>query len=90
MSSEEGSLTRLQMATIVVLRVLIGWHFLYEGVAKMMKPGWSAAGYLLQSRGVFSGLFRWMAGSPDVLAIVNPMNIWGLILIGLGLILRSP
>ena len=87
MSSEGGNLTRLQMTTIVVLRVLIGWHFLYEGVAKMMKPNWSAAGYLLQSRGAFSGLFRWMAGTPDVLAIVNPMNMWGLALIGLGLIL---
>ena len=87
MSSEGGNLTRLQMTTIVVLRVLIGWHFLYEGVAKMMKPNWSAAGYLLQSRGAFSGLFRWMAGTPDVLAIVNPMNMWGLTLIGLGLIL---
>ncbi len=87
MSSGEGNLTRLQMTTIVVLRVLIGWHFLYEGVAKMMKPNWSAAGYLLQSRGAFSGLFRWMAGNPDVLAIVNPMNMWGLALIGLGLIL---
>jgi len=86
-SSGEGNLTRLQMTTIVVLRVLIGWHFLYEGVAKMMKPNWSAAGYLLQSRGAFSGLFRWMAGTPDVLAIVNPMNMWGLALIGLGLIL---
>jgi thiosulfate dehydrogenase (quinone) large subunit len=86
-SSGERNLTRLQMTTIVVLRVLIGWHFLYEGVAKMMKPNWSAAGYLLQSRGAFSGLFRWMAGNPDVLAIVNPMNMWGLALIGLGLIL---
>jgi thiosulfate dehydrogenase [quinone] large subunit len=86
-SSEGGNLTRLQMTTIVVLRVLIGWHFLYEGVAKMTTPGWSAAGYLLQSRGAFSGLFRWMASSPDVLAIVNPMNVWGLTLIGLGLIL---
>jgi thiosulfate dehydrogenase [quinone] large subunit len=80
-------MTRLQTTTIVVLRVLIGWHFLYEGIAKLTKPSWSAAGFLLQSRGMFSGLFRWMASSPDVLAIVNPLNMWGLVLIGLGLIL---
>jgi thiosulfate dehydrogenase [quinone] large subunit len=86
-SSGEGNLTRLQMTMIVVLRVVIGWHFLYEGVAKLMKPSWSAAGYLLQSRGLFSGLFRWMASNPDVLAIVNPLNMWGLTLIGLGLVL---
>jgi thiosulfate dehydrogenase [quinone] large subunit len=87
MSGEDWKLSRLQMTAIVVLRVLIGWHFLYEGVAKLMKPGWSAAGYLLQSRGAFSGLFRWMAADPDVLAIVNPLNMWGLTLIGLGLVL---
>ncbi len=87
MNTDSGNLTRLQMTMIVVLRVVIGWHFLYEGVAKLMKPSWSAAGYLLQSRGLFSGLFRWMASNPDILAIVNPLNMWGLTLIGLGLVL---
>jgi thiosulfate dehydrogenase [quinone] large subunit len=80
-------MTRLQTTTIVILRVLIGWHFLYEGIAKLTKPSWSAAGFLLQSRGVFSGLFRWMASQPNVLEIVNPLNMWGLTLIGLGLVL---
>jgi len=75
------------MMALVILRVVIGWHFLYEGVAKLLKPGWSAAGYLLQSRGLFAGLFRWMAESPDVLAVVNSLNMWGLACIGLGLIL---
>jgi thiosulfate dehydrogenase [quinone] large subunit len=83
---EVEKLSRLQMTTIVILRVLIGWHFLYEGVAKLSKPGWSAAGFLTQSRGPLSGLFRWMASDPSVLAIVNPLNMWGLTLIGLGLI----
>jgi thiosulfate dehydrogenase [quinone] large subunit len=82
----EGRLSRAQMATIVVLRVLVGWHFLYEGIAKLQNPSWSAAGYLLQSRGPFSGLFRGMAASPGVLANVNLLNEWGLTLIGLGLI----
>jgi thiosulfate dehydrogenase [quinone] large subunit len=75
------------MAAIVLLRVVIGWHFLYEGVAKLTNPGWSAAGYLLQSRGVLSGFFRGLAADPNVLAVVNPLNKWGLTLIGLGLIL---
>jgi len=77
----------LQMITIVVLRVVIGWHFLYEGIAKLTKPGWSAAGFLLQSRGPFADLFHWMAADPDRLAIVNQMNMWGLTAIGLGLVL---
>ena len=78
---------RLQMLTLVLLRVMIGWHFLYEGVAKFLKPNWSAAGYLMQSRGLFGPLFRWMADAPMVLAVVNQMNIWGLMAIGLGLVL---
>jgi thiosulfate dehydrogenase [quinone] large subunit len=81
------ALSRPQMTTVVVLRVLIGWHFLYEGLAKLTTPGWSAAGYLTQSRGPFAGLFRGMAADPNVLANVNLLNKWGLTAIGLGLIL---
>jgi thiosulfate dehydrogenase (quinone) large subunit len=71
----------------VALRVLIGWHFLYEGVAKLGNPAWSAAGYLTQSRGPFAVLFRGMAADPGVLANVNFLNKWGLTAIGLGLVL---
>jgi thiosulfate dehydrogenase [quinone] large subunit len=84
---EQHKLSRLQMATIVALRVLIGWHFLYEGVAKLTTPGWSAAGFLKQARGPLADLFHWMAGNPNVLEIVDPLNAWGLTLIGLGLLL---
>jgi thiosulfate dehydrogenase (quinone) large subunit len=76
-----------QMTAIVVLRVLIGWHFLYEGLSKLTTPGWSASGYLSQSRGPFAGLFHWMAADPNVLGNVNLLNRWGLTAIGLGLIL---
>jgi thiosulfate dehydrogenase [quinone] large subunit len=81
------ALTRPQMTAVVVLRVLIGWHFLYEGLSKLTTPGWSAAGFLLQSRGPFAPLFRWMAASPDVLSAVNQLNMWGLTAVGLALVL---
>ncbi len=81
------ALSRPQMTTIVVLRVLIGWHFLYEGLSKLTTPGWSASGYLLQSRGPFASLFRGMAADPNVLSAVNQLNMWGLTAIGLGLVL---
>jgi len=77
----------IQMIALVFLRVMIGWHFLYEGVAKFLKPNWSAAGYLMQSRGLFAPIFQWIADTPTLLAVVNQMNIWGLMAIGLGLIL---
>jgi peptidoglycan/xylan/chitin deacetylase (PgdA/CDA1 family)/uncharacterized membrane protein YphA (DoxX/SURF4 family) len=76
-----------QITAIVVLRVLIGWHFLYEGLSKLTTPGWSASGYLSQSRGPLAGLFKGMAADPSVLANVNLLNKWGLTAIGLGLIL---
>ena len=81
------ALSRTQMTTVVVLRVLIGWHFLYEGLSKLTTPGWSAVGYLKQSRGPLADLFRWMASDASVLANVDLLNKWGLTAIGLGLIL---
>ena len=83
----KGTLSSVQMATVVALRLLIGWHFLYEGLSKLTAPAWSAKGFLLQSRGPTAELFRWMAADPERLELVNQLNMWGLTLIGLGLIL---
>lgn len=80
---------RLTLIALTVMRVAIGWHFLYEGLAKLLKGNWSAAGFLLQSKWVLAPVFKWMANTPDVLAAVNAMNIWGLIAIGLGLMLGA-
>lgn len=84
---EEQKYNHLQMICIVFLRVVIGWHFLYEGVYKFMKTDWSASGYLKASKGPLAGVFAWMANTTDVLTVVNFLNMWGLTLIGLGLIL---
>ena len=78
-------LTNVQLLLVLLLRILIGWHFLYEGIIKLFDPSWSAASYLLYSDWIFSGLFHAMAENPTLLAIVNFFNIWGLILIGLAL-----
>ena len=75
------------MISITVLRVVVGWHFLYEGVAKLTSPSWSAAGYLRQARGPFAGAFRWLAGQPDLLERADLFTMWGLTLVGLFLIL---
>ena len=37
----KGTLSTAQMITVVALRVLIGWHFLYEGLSKLTSDGWS-------------------------------------------------
>jgi len=81
--------TLVQRIALVILRVVIGWHFLYEGIAKLLKGNWSAAGYLSQSKGFLAPVFQWMANTDSVLTIINQLNIWGLIAIGLGLILGA-
>ena len=75
-----------QLPVLVILRVAIGWHFLYEGITKLINPNWSSLGYLMDSKGLFSGLFHSMAGNPTMLSILDFLNIWGLIFIGAGLI----
>ena len=72
---------------LLVLRLAIGWHFLYEGLAKLLTPDWTTAPYLLLSRGFFAGFFHWLGSSPGMVQAVDFLNIWGLILIGLALIL---
>jgi thiosulfate dehydrogenase [quinone] large subunit len=78
--------TTTQLTGLVVLRVLIGWHFLYEGIVKVLNPYWSSAGFLLEAKGIFSGLATLIVASPTALRTVDFLNMWGLIAIGLGLI----
>jgi uncharacterized membrane protein YphA (DoxX/SURF4 family) len=67
--------------------MLIGWHFLYEGLYKLVQPGgWSAEGYLRTSQWFAAPLFHTMAATPWLLKAVDLMNMWGLTLIGLALI----
>jgi uncharacterized membrane protein YphA (DoxX/SURF4 family) len=70
---------------LFVLRTLIGWHFLYEGIVKVYSPSWSAYGYLLNSKWIFAGFFNWIAETPGILKIVDFLNVWGLVFIGLAL-----
>ena len=76
-----------QLFWLVTLRVLIGWYFLYEGLAKVFSPKWTAYGYLMDSQGLFAPLFRKIAENPDLMATADFINIWGLTIIGLLLIL---
>jgi uncharacterized membrane protein YphA (DoxX/SURF4 family) len=70
---------------ITIIRAAIGWHFLYEGCIKLFAAEWSAASYLNNTYGFLSGFYQWLADSPVRLGIVDFLNIWGLILIGLAL-----
>ena len=84
---EETTFPRTPMIAITVLRVFVGWHFLYEGLAKLTAPSWSAAGFLKQARGPFADLFRGLANQPNLLANADLITMWGLTLVGAFLIL---
>ena len=38
--------SKVQTTLLVVLRLIIGWHLLYEGIAKLLIPDWTAAAFL--------------------------------------------
>ena len=78
---------RWPMIAITLMRVFVGWHFLYEGIAKLSAPSWSAAGYLKASRGPFSAMFKSIAAQPNLLDNVNLITSWGLAIVGVLLIL---
>ena len=72
---------RASIATIlflVLLRLAIGWHFMFEGLQKIQsvqvgqtvtnRP-FSSAGYLREATGPLGGVMRWTLGDPDDLAL---------------------
>ncbi len=72
---------------ITLFRVAIGWHFLYEGLAKLWTVNWTATGFLANATGPVAGFYHWMASSEGLMNIIDPVNIAALILIGIALFL---
>jgi thiosulfate dehydrogenase [quinone] large subunit len=89
------TLSLAQGFTLVLLRTLIGWHFLYEGYYKLVLPAWgragapiakwSAAGYLGAATGPLAGVFHALGASAGSwIDLIVPV---ALVLIGLSLML---
>lgn len=70
---------------IVLLRVVLGWFFFYAGYSKFALGTWSAAGFLMGAK-TFPGLYAWFAG-PGNIGLVNALNVYGQMAIGIALIL---
>ena len=80
-------ISSIRLFALFALRIAIGWHFLYEGVTKlMMMPSWSSVDYLQASSWIFAPFFHWIADSPSVLLAVDWINIICLIFAGASLI----
>jgi len=80
----ENKLSATQVNALVLLRILIGWHFLYEGVLKLYSPAWTAKGYLL-SASFLQGFFQWLA-SDSLIWVVDTANVAALVIVGLSLL----
>ena len=87
MSDTHQSIPGRLAAILTLLRIGIGWHFLYEGLAKLIDPRWSAAGYLRNATGPLAEWFHQLGRNPDLLRAVDILNIAGLTAIGLAILL---
>jgi thiosulfate dehydrogenase [quinone] large subunit len=79
--------TSAERYVLVALRLIIGWHILYEGFAKLLIPNWSSVSFLKESQWILKGFSGWIISNPGVLNTVDFLNTWGLIAIGIGLML---
>jgi uncharacterized membrane protein YphA (DoxX/SURF4 family) len=61
-NSADGGLNSLSRWLLVGLRLVIGWHFLVEGLDKLHSPTWSSEAYLRESTGPLAPYFRQLAG----------------------------
>jgi len=86
--SQLMNFSRSQLSALVALRLLVGWHFFYEGVVKFFNPYWSAKTFLLTSDGVLRPLFVWLAEEP-MIGVVNVMNVVLLLGVGVALMLGT-
>jgi len=70
----------------LLLRLTLGWIFVWAGFDKLIR-GFSASAFLLHgTQGPLTFWFHSLGGSQMATNIVNPLVVWGEILIGITLI----
>jgi len=92
----ETLVNRSQSVALIVLRTLIGWHFLYEAYFKIMSPAWSrsggpltpwsSAGYLQGASGPLGGIFHRLVNAGWTVWLDRGVKV-ALLVIGLSVIL---
>jgi len=78
-------MNKFEKISLFLVRFSLGWLFVYSGITKILNPEWSSIKYL-QGAKMFTGLFAWMT-QPNILPIINAVNEWGQLLLGISLIL---
>lgn len=89
-------ITKSQSITLIVLRTLIGWHFLYEAYFKIVSPAWkrgggpitpwTSAGYLEGASGPLASIFQRLVNAGWTVWLDRGVKVT-LLVIGLSLIL---
>jgi len=89
-------LSASQQLFLIVLRTLIGWHFLYEGYTKLLQPAWtrsggpaaawSSASYLKAATGPLADLFH-AIGNASWIGTLDVVVASALVAVGLSLML---
>jgi thiosulfate dehydrogenase [quinone] large subunit len=74
-------------AATLILRLAMGWIFIWSGFDKLI-TGWSASGFLVNATsGPLKDTFVRMGESQTAINVVDPLVVWGQILIGFSLVL---
>lgn len=71
---------------LAILRIFIGWHFLYEGIVKVYNPDWTSFGYLASAQGPFKSVFAALTAE-SILPWVDTLNWLALLFVGFTFIL---
>ena len=72
--------------SVVLMRIFIGWHFLFEGIVKFYNPEWTSFGYLASAQGPLKSVFLALT-SEGVIVWVDALNMTALMLVGVTLVL---
>ncbi|WP_135827504.1 DoxX family protein [Halorussus halobius] len=75
---------------LLTLRLVMGWTMFYAGITKVLDPSWSAGGFLgnaIPAGNPFTAFWTTLAN--DWLWLIDPLNQWGLTLVGLALLVGA-
>src|SRR3990167_8229624 len=72
-------------AAAAALRFVLGWYMFFAGIEKVLDPSWTASRFLMGAQ-TFPEFYAWFA-APAQSWWVDPLNAWGITLVGVALIL---
>lgn len=78
-------MSKPQRVSLFILRITMGWMYLYAGISHILDTTFSSAKYIGEAKS-FVYLFQWFS-NPQVLPVVDFMVKWGMTLLGVSLLL---